>query len=67
MECLEPYLGVIHLQKVDSASLSPPKHTSGQKCSEWASRGQNPAFRCRPLFKSGIDFFDVILAAKHYM
>ena len=28
---------------------------------------ENLAFRCRPLSKSGIDFFGVILAAKHCM
>jgi hypothetical protein len=32
MECLEPYLGVIHLQKVDSAFLGPFEHAGGQEC-----------------------------------
>ena len=47
MECLEPYLGAIHLQKVDSAFQSPVKRARGQKCPKWVSRSQNPAFRCR--------------------
>ncbi len=67
MECLELCLDATHLQKVDSAFLSPSKRASGQECPKWASGSRNPAFRYRSLSKSGIDFFDVILAAKHYM
>jgi len=67
MECLETCLGAIHLQKVDSAFLSPSKHASGQKCRKWASGSRNLAFHCRSLSRSGIDFFGVILAAKPYM
>jgi hypothetical protein len=32
VECLEPYLGFIHLQKVDSAFLGPFEHAGGQEC-----------------------------------
>jgi len=67
MYCLEPCLGAVHLQKVNSAFLCPSKRAGGQKCPKRASRGQTGFFGGGLLFKSGIDFFDVVWTAKHYM
>jgi len=67
MECLEPYLDGIHLQKVDSAFQSPVKRAGGKSAQNGSSGAKIRLSAVDLLSKSGIDFFGTILTAKHYM
>jgi len=54
MECLEPYLDAIHLQKVDSAFQSPVKRARGQTAMKNAQAG-GKALRCDRRWAKGVN------------